>query len=87
MKKNIYHELTKEELIKKRTLFKAVSIGFAVIFALAIAIIIYLLNAKGFKNFSIATLVPIFTLPVTFVPLLVNLSLLNKEIKSRDFKA
>ncbi|MCC9065187.1 hypothetical protein [Flavobacterium piscisymbiosum] len=86
MKKNIYEELSNEELIKKRDLFKAVSIGFGVIFVLAIAVIVYLFSAKGFKNFSIATLIPIFTLPITFVPLLINLSLLNKEIKSRDLK-
>jgi hypothetical protein len=84
MKKNIYEELTNEKLIKKRDLLKSVSIGFGIIFILAIAILIYLLVAKGFKNVSIATLVPLFTLPITFVPLLINLSLLNKEIKSRN---
>ncbi|WP_428233006.1 hypothetical protein [Flavobacterium sp.] len=84
MKKNIYEELTNEKLIKKRDLFKGVSIGFGVIFALAIVIIIYLFTVKGFKNVSIATLIPVFTLPITFVPLLINLNLLNKEIKSRN---
>lgn len=66
MKKNIYEELTKEELIKKRDLFKSVSIAFGVIFMLAIAVIIYLFTSKGFKNVSIATLIPVFIIPVTF---------------------
>lgn len=37
MKKNIYEELTNEKLLKKRDLFKGVSIGFGVIFLLVIA--------------------------------------------------
>ncbi len=84
MKKNTYEELTNEKLIKKRDLFKSVSIGFGIIFILAITILIYLFAAKGFKNVSITTLIPLFTLPITFVPLLINLSLLNKEIKLRN---
>ncbi|MCA1918887.1 hypothetical protein B0A79_11995 [Flavobacterium piscis] len=84
MKKNIYEELTNEKLIKKRDLFKGVSIGFGVIFLLAIGIIVYILSVKGLKNVSIATFIPIFILPITFIPMLINLSLLNKEIKSRN---
>ncbi|MFQ6599644.1 hypothetical protein [Flavobacterium sp. C3NV] len=83
MKKNTYEELSNEKLLKKRDLFKGVSIGFGVIFLLAIGIIVYILSVKGLKNVSIATLVPIFTLPIIFMPILINLSLLNKEIKSR----
>jgi len=83
MKKNIYEELTNEELVKKKALFKGVSIGFAIIYILAIAIIIYLFTSKEF-NVSIATLIPLFILPITFFPLLINLSLLNKEIKARN---
>ncbi len=84
MKKNTYEELSNEKLLKKRDLFKGVSIGFGVIFLLAIGIIVYILSVKGLKNVSIATLVPIFTLPIIFMPILINLSLLNKEIKSRN---
>lgn len=85
MKKNTYEELTNEKLIKRRDLLKGASIGLGIVFILAITIIIYLMSAEGFKNVSIATLIPVFTLPITFVPLLINLSLLNKEIKSRNF--
>jgi len=84
MKKNTYEELSNEKLLKKRDLFKGVLIGFGVIFLLAIGIIVYILSVKGLKNVSIATLVPIFTLPIIFMPILINLSLLNKEIKSRN---
>ena len=84
MKKNTYEELSNEKLLKKRDLFKGVSIGFGVIFLLAIGIIVYILSVKGLENVSITTLVPIFTLPIIFMPILINLSLLNKEIKSRN---
>nr|WP_199000019.1 hypothetical protein [Flavobacterium sp. ASV13] len=84
MKKSIYQELTTEKLIKKRDVLKGVSIGFGIIFILAIAVVIYIFSSKGVKNVSIATLIPVFTLPMTFVPLLINLSLMNKEIKSRN---
>jgi hypothetical protein len=84
MKKNIYEELSNEELMKKRDFLKGISIGFGIIFILAISILTYLLAEKGFKNVSIATLVPLFTLPIFFVPLLINLSLLKNEIKSRN---
>lgn len=84
MENNIYEELTNEKLLKKRDLLKGVSIGFGVVFLLAIATIIYLFSAKGFDKSSITTLIPLFALPITFIPLLINLSLMNKEIKARN---
>lgn len=84
MKKNSYEKLTNEKLIKKRDTLKSVLIGFGIFLLLAMAVLIYLLAAKGFKNVPVATLIPLFSLPVTFVPLLINLSLLNKEMKSRN---
>lgn len=83
MKKNIYEDLTNDELIKKRNLMKGVSIGFGIIFIFAIAVLIYILFLKGLKNVSIATLIPIFIMPIAFSPLLTNYSLLNQELKSR----
>lgn len=84
MKKNIYEELTNEKLLKKRGLLQGASIGLGIVFVLATTILIYLLTAKGFDNVPIATLIPVFTMSITFVPLLINLSLMNKEIKSRN---
>ncbi|MES2863583.1 MAG: hypothetical protein V4666_05655 [Bacteroidota bacterium] len=84
MKKNIFAELTDEKLLKKRDLLKGISIGFGIIFILVISILIYILAAKDFKNINIATLIPVFVMPITFTPLLINLGLINKEIKSRN---
>lgn len=84
MRKNIYQELTNEKLLKKRDLLKGISIGFGIIFLLAITILIYLFVTKGFNDSLIITLVPLFAMPVTFLPSLMNLALLNKEIKSRN---
>ena len=84
MSKNIYEDFTDEKLLKRRDLLKGISIGFGVIFIIAIAVAVYILTGKDFKKASFATLIPIFTLPITFVPVLINLGLLNKEIKARN---
>ncbi|MCG2611985.1 hypothetical protein LZZ90_10750 [Flavobacterium sp. SM15] len=84
MKQNTYQNLTNEQLIKKRNSLKGASIGFALLYFLAIVVLIYLLTTKGFKNFSIATLIPLFIMPITFIPLLISLNLMNKELKKRN---
>lgn len=84
MKKNIYEELTNEELLKKRNTFKGVSIGFGIIFLLGIVAFIVLLTMKGAEHFPFAAFIPFIVMPVTMAPLLINLNLLNKEIKLRD---
>ncbi|OLY92035.1 hypothetical protein SAMN05444008_106184 [Cnuella takakiae] len=84
MKQNSYQELTNEALIKKRDLLKAVSIGFGIVFFLALAVLTYLFTTKDPEKASVATLIPVFMLPITFVPLLINLGLLSKEIKARN---
>lgn len=82
MKNNSYEKLTDEELIKKRDLFKGVTIGFGILITIAITVSSYLLGLKGFK--SIAVFIPIMILPFTYMPLIINYSLLKKEIKLRD---
>lgn len=84
MKKNAYESLTNEQLLEKKNLFKGVLIGFGIVVVLAIVILLYLLSTNVFDKKSFATLLPIFILPVTFAPLLVSFSLLNKEIKNRN---
>lgn len=84
MNTNSYQEMTNEELIKKRNLIKSVSIGFGIIYILAIAVLIYLFASKGFKNVNIATLIPVFSLPITFLPLLISFGSIKKEIKARN---
>lgn len=84
MKKNIYEALSNEELIKKRNTLKGVSIGFGVIFALGIVAFISLLIIKGAKGFPFVAFTPFIVMPVTMTPLLINLNMANKEIKSRN---
>ena len=84
MKKNFLEELTDEKLMKQRDLLKGVGIGFAIIYVIAIAVLIYVFNLRGTKNFSIATLLPLIVLPVTFLPIVISFSAVNKEIKSRN---
>lgn len=84
MKKNTFAELTNESLIKKRNLLKGITIGFGIFFIITLGILIYLFATKGLKNATIAILIPVFSLPLTMLPTIINLSLLNKEIKSRN---
>ncbi|MFD2941396.1 hypothetical protein [Flavobacterium notoginsengisoli] len=83
MNKNIYENFTDAKLIKTRNLLKGIAIGFGVVFIVALAVSIYLITSKGLKD-SIAALIPVFSLPVVFTPLLINFSLLSKEIKCRN---
>ena len=84
MKKNFLEELTNEKLLKQRDLLKGVGIGFAIIYLIAIAVLIYVFSLRSTKNFSIATLLPLIVLPVTFLPIVISFSAVNKEIKSRN---
>ena len=84
MKKNFLEELTDEKLMKQRDLLKGVGIGFAIIYLIAITVLIYVFSLRGTKNFSIATLLPLIVLPVTFLPIVISFSAVNKEIKSRN---
>lgn len=63
---------------------KGVSIGFGVVYLLAIAAVTYLFLTKGSGRMSMAVFIPILMMPVAFMPLLINWSLLNKEIKARS---
>ena len=83
MKKTATEELTNEKLIKKKDLLKGVSIGFGIIYLIAIGVLVYIFATRGFKNVSIA-LIPVFTFPLTVLPLLINLNVVNKEIKLRN---
>ena len=84
MNKNSYKELADEKLLKKKDLLNGVLLGFAVVFILATVAMVYLFATKGSKDIPIAVLTPFFTMPIFFIPLINNLGLLNKEIKSRD---
>lgn len=84
MKKETLADLTNEKLIKRRNLLKGVLIGFGIFFIITLGFLIYLFTSKGAKNIPFATLIPVFTLPVTLMPILITLAAVNKEIKARN---
>lgn len=84
MKKNIYEELTNKQLLKKKSFLKGVSIGLGIVFLFVITILVYLWSENKLKNDSVGSFIPVFILPITFLPLLINFKLINKEIKSRN---
>ncbi|MBZ4044571.1 hypothetical protein [Flavobacterium hibisci] len=84
MKKNMYEELTDKQLRKKKTLLKGASIGLSIVYFLAITILIYLWSENKLENNSIGSFIPVFILPITFLPLIINFKLINQEIKSRN---
>ena len=84
MKKETLADLTNEKLIKRRILLKGVVIRFGIFFIITLGILTYLFASKGAKNIPFATLIPVFTLPVTLMPILITLSSLNMEVKARN---
>lgn len=83
-KNNNFASFTDEKLLKTQKLLKGILIGFGIIFLISIGVITYLIMNKGFDKISIPTLLPLFILPITLSPALINLSLINKEIKTRS---
>ena len=86
MTKNPFAELADEKLIKRKDLLKGILIGFALIWLLTALFFAYIFFTRGFKNNSFIILIPLFTLPITLLPTLINLNFLAKEIKSRNLK-
>lgn len=84
MKDNMFQNLTNEELLKKRNTLKGIAIGFGVMFLLAIVAFISIIMMKGSKGFPYATCVPFLAMPITMRPLLINLKMVNQEMKSRN---
>lgn len=72
-----------EQLIKKRDLLKSVVNAFGIIFLIGIVVLLYILTIRDVKKVSIAVFVPLFTFPITLLPVLISLSNVNTEIKSR----
>jgi hypothetical protein len=84
MKKDYFAKLSNEELIKKIKLFKGVLIGFSVIYAVIILVLLYLFLNKNFGQLSIAVFVPLLVLPATLSPLLISYNMHRKEFKLRN---
>lgn len=83
MKKDIFEHLSTSQLIKRRDLLKGASIGLGIVAIVAIGILIYIFTTNGFRDIPFASAIPAFMLPVFFLPMLVHIGQLNKEIKSR----
>lgn len=84
MKNNNISELSDEKLIKRRDLLKGFLIGIGIVWLLMIAFVIYIFTTKDTSDFNFVVFFPIFILPVTLMPLLINVGMLNKEIKLRN---
>lgn len=83
MKNNNLSELSNEKLIKRRDLLKGFLIGIGIAWLVMIAFVVYIFATRDTSKFSFVVFLPIFILPVTLTPLLINVGLLNKEVKSR----
>ena len=80
-----FSELTLEELYKRKATIKGVLIAFIVL-AVLIALGFTYLFFFGKKSLSIPTLIPLFILPITWVPIFISIKSLNEEIESRKTK-
>jgi hypothetical protein len=74
-------EATKEALIKRKDLLKGVMIGLGVVYIIALGILIYIASTKGFKKVFTA-FIPLFSLPITLIPLMMNYKALKKRINA-----
>ncbi|RZL50335.1 MAG: hypothetical protein EOP00_04825 [Pedobacter sp.] len=82
---NQFSKLSLEELIKKKSTTKGVLIGFVTI-AVIIALLFAYLHFFMGKHIKIVTLVPLFILPITWVPIFITIKSLNEEIAIRKSK-
>ncbi len=87
MKKDIFEHLSTAQLIKRRNLLKGASIGLGIVVIIAIGILMYIFITNGFGDIPFASTIPALMLPVFFLPMLVHLGQLNKEIKNRKQKS
>lgn len=79
MSKNPFADLSTEKLIKRRDLLKGVLIAFAIMWLLLIAVATYFYITKS----TLKMFIPMAILPMTLLPSFIQLTLLNKELKSR----
>lgn len=84
MEKKGYQNLSDEDLLKKRKQMKAVAIGLGIVALLATAAGVYLFTSAEPGSRKMTSLTPLFILPITFMPLIVSFSQINKEVKSRN---
>ncbi len=81
-----YKELSNEKLLKRRNSLKAALFGLGLVAFIAISISTYFFISYGFKDINIIAFLPLFILPITFLPMLIILGQTDKEIKARNIK-
>lgn len=86
MKHNKLSELSDEKLLKKRNLFKGITIGFGIVIVLIIVWLIYIFLTKGFNDIPLTSLIPIIALSTIFSTLFISLGQCNRELKSRNLQ-
>mgnify|MGYP003576554120 FL=1 len=79
MSKNPFADLSTEKLIKRRDLLKGVLIAFAIMWLLLIAVATYFYITKS----TLKMFIPMAILPMTLLPSFIQLTILNKELKTR----
>ena len=80
-------DLSIPELEKRKKLLKGVLIGFGVLLLIFYIVFIVLIIDKELKPKMISgfvpAFIPMFTLPIVFLPIIITLNSVNKEIESR----
>ncbi len=78
--KNSLAELSTEKLIKRRNLLKGVLTGFGIMWLLILGLAIYFYVTKS----TAKLFMPLAILPMTLLPLLLQLKPLDTELKNRE---
>ena len=80
-----FSELSLDELQKRKSTLKSVLIGFIVLAVVIVLLFAYLYFFMG-KHIKIVSLIPIFILPITWLPIFISLKSVNDEIALRQSK-
>jgi hypothetical protein len=84
MKKNSFSKLDDQALFTKLKLVQGVLLGFSLLYAIIILVLLYLFFNRNFGQLSVAIFVPIIVLPAVFSPLVISFSMLKKEKTARN---
>lgn len=79
MSQNKLSEVSTEDLLKRKKLFKGVLTGVGIMWVLLLGAAIYFYGKKS----NVALFVPLIALPVTLQPAMMHIKALEKELKSR----
>lgn len=86
MKPNKLSELSDAELLKKMAQAKGVMVAFGIVYLVAIGIVVYLFSMHGFNKRMVPSIIPIFTIPILFLPITISFGQLMNESKARNIK-